>query len=218
MVVDGFDALDGYTEACRETDAPNPTVFLNAVSYDGAPLAVVQYRFHSAFDQFTTNFHWHDWEVLHVFVDTGERSSPSSRTSSDDNETGEPVLHVASSCSRKVPNDEFFDPGPERTPLVLAELGSHSSALSLNDAPLDGRDAVYVHCGGACTTEVRDSEGALGAFRINPDPANSSREELSNPRTGTEPLARFVADVASETAADARAVSDGGDSGTRPRG
>jgi hypothetical protein len=117
-VVDGFDALNGYTEARRETDAPDPTVFYHAVSYDESPLTVVQFWFYSAFDQFTTNFHWHDWEVLHVFVDR---------------ETGDPQLHVASSHSRRVPNNEFLDPDPERTPRVLAELGSHSSALSLND-------------------------------------------------------------------------------------
>ena len=119
-VVDGFDALNGYTEARRETEAPDPTVFYNAVSYADSPLTVVQFWFYSAFDQFTTNFHWHDWEVLHVFVDTS-------------GETPTPQLHVASSHSRRVPNNEFLDPDPERTPRVLAELGSHSSALSLND-------------------------------------------------------------------------------------
>jgi hypothetical protein len=119
-VVDGFDALNGYTEARRETEAPEPTVFYHAVSYADSPLTVVQFWFYAAFDQFTTNFHWHDWEVLHVFVDTSE-------------ETPAPQLHVASSHSRKVPNNEFLDPDPERTPRVLAELGSHSSALSLND-------------------------------------------------------------------------------------
>ncbi len=99
------------------------------MEYDESPLAVVQFCFYSVFDQFTTDFHWHDWELLQVFVDS---------------DTGEPQLHVASSHSRKVPNNEFLD--PERTrPRVLSELGSHSSGLSVNDEadsfqrlPLDG--------------------------------------------------------------------------------
>nr|WP_081927055.1 hypothetical protein [Halobellus rufus] len=120
-IVDGFDALDGYHE--RYTDAgdpPDPTVFYHAVEYEDSPLAVVQFWLYSAFDQFTTNFHWHDWEVLHVFVDT---------------ETERPQLYVASSHSRRIPNNEFLDPDPEMVPRILSELGSHSSALSVNDEP-----------------------------------------------------------------------------------
>jgi hypothetical protein len=120
-VVNGFDAFDGYTARARESDAPpDPTVFYHAVRYEASPLAVVQFWCYSAFDQFATNFHWHDWEVLHVFVDT---------------DVGEPVLYVASSHSRKVPNNEFLDPDPGVPPRVLSELGSHSSALSVNDRP-----------------------------------------------------------------------------------
>ncbi|WP_436925392.1 hypothetical protein [Halosimplex amylolyticum] len=118
-VVDGFAAFDGYTDAFDGDSPPEPTVFYNAVAYEGSPLAVVQYWFYSAFDQFTTNFHWHDWEVLHVFVDT---------------DSGDPQLYVASSHSRTVPNNEFLDPDPGRRPRILSELGSHSSALSVNDA------------------------------------------------------------------------------------
>jgi len=119
-VVTGFDALDGYHERYSDGDPPKPTVFYNAVEYEGSSLAVVQFWFYSVFDQFTTNFHWHDWEVLHVFVDT---------------ETGEPQLYVASSHSRSVPNNEFLDPDPSKVPRILSELGSHSSALSINDVP-----------------------------------------------------------------------------------
>ena len=120
-IVDGFDALDGYHEQYAASgEPPNPTVFYNAVEYDDSPLAVVQFWMYSAFDQFSTNFHWHDWEVLHVFVDT---------------DTGRPQLYVASSHSRKVPNNEFLDPEPEMVPRLLSELGSHSSALSVNDEP-----------------------------------------------------------------------------------
>ncbi|WP_226005476.1 hypothetical protein [Natrinema salinisoli] len=117
-IVDGFDAFDGYHEQYSDGEPPNPTVLYHAVEYEESPLAVVQFWCYSAFDQFTTNFHWHDWEVLHVFVDT---------------ETDEPQLYVASSHSRKVPNNEFLDPDPEMVPRILSELGSHSSALSVND-------------------------------------------------------------------------------------
>ncbi|WP_425498551.1 hypothetical protein [Haloprofundus halobius] len=57
---------------------------------------------------------------MHVFVDT---------------ETETPQLYVASSHSRKVPNNEFLDPDPQVVPRILSELGSHSSTLSLNDVP-----------------------------------------------------------------------------------
>ncbi|KAB1198140.1 MULTISPECIES: hypothetical protein [Haloferax] len=126
-IVDGFDAFDGYHERKTETgeEAPDPTVFYHVVQYENSPLAVVQYWFYSVFDQFTTNFHWHDWEVLHVFVDVDEGDDPS---------TAVPQLYVASSHSRRVPNNEFLDPDPDRVPRILSELGSHSSALSVNDS------------------------------------------------------------------------------------
>lgn len=118
-VVDGFDALNDYTAASKESDTPPElTMFYHGVSYADSRLSVVQFWYYSAFDQFTTNFHWHDWEVLHVFVDT---------------ETEEPQLYVASSHSRKVPNNEFLDPDPDTQPRILSELGSHSSALSVNE-------------------------------------------------------------------------------------
>ena len=130
-VVDGFDALNGYSERYSDPESPpEPTLFYHVVEYDDSPLSVVQFWQYSAFDQFTTNFHWHDWEVLHVFVDT---------------ETDAPQLYVASSHARTVPNNEFLDPDPDRTPALLVELGSHSNALSVNEQrerfrrlPLDG--------------------------------------------------------------------------------
>ena len=120
-VVDGFDALNGYHERLADAEAPpNRTVFYNVVEYEGSPLSVVQFWLYAAFDQFTANFHWHDWEVLHVFVDT---------------DTDEAQLYVASSHSTRVPNNEFLDPDPDPAPRILSELGSHSSALSVNDQP-----------------------------------------------------------------------------------
>ena len=118
-VVDGFAAFDGYHERYDEAgEPPNPTVFYNGMRYEDSPLAVVQFWLYSAFDQFTANFHWHDWEVLHVFVDL---------------DTGDPQLYVASSHSRSVPNNEFLDPDPDAVPRILPELGSHSSTLSVNE-------------------------------------------------------------------------------------
>ncbi|PSP58966.1 hypothetical protein BRC72_02650 [Halobacteriales archaeon QH_7_66_36] len=117
-VVDGFDAFEGYVRDGGSTDPPAPTAFYHVVEYAGSPLAVVQYWLYSAFDQFSANFHWHDWELLQVFVDT---------------ETDELQLYVASSHSRKVPNNEYLD--PDGRPRVLSELGSHSSGLSVNDDP-----------------------------------------------------------------------------------
>ncbi|MFB6304309.1 MAG: hypothetical protein ABEH47_04020 [Haloferacaceae archaeon] len=116
-VVDGFAALDGYTRAFAEAGAPPaPTVFYRVLEYPDDPLAVVQYWAYSVFDQFATNFHWHDWELLQVFVDT---------------DRGTPVLFCASAHSRKVPNNEYLD--PERTrAAVISEVGSHSSALGVN--------------------------------------------------------------------------------------
>ena len=116
-VVDGFDALNGYVEAGGHEDPPEPRVFYNVREYAESPLAVVQFWLYSAFDQFTTNFHWHDWELLQVFVDT---------------DSGDPQLYVASSHSRSVPNNEFLDPKPDGRPRILSELGSHSSGLSVN--------------------------------------------------------------------------------------
>ncbi len=118
-VVDGFDALDGYTERFTDSEAPpDPTVFYRAIRYESSPLAVVQFWLYSAFDQFSTNFHWHDWEAVHVFVDVKAET---------------PQLFVASAHSRKVPNNEFLDPDPDAFPRILPELGSHSSGLSVNE-------------------------------------------------------------------------------------
>jgi hypothetical protein len=116
-VVDGFDAFDGYTAAKETTDGidPAPTVFYHVRSYTER-LAVVQYWLYGAFDQFSVNFHWHDWELLQAFVDR---------------ESDEPVLYVASAHSRTVPNNEYLD--PETTPAVISEVGSHSSALGMNE-------------------------------------------------------------------------------------
>ena len=120
-VLDGFDALDGYSAAFTDPESPPwPTVFYNVVEDAGSPgIDAVQYWMYSAFDQFTVNFHWHDWELLQVFVDR---------------ETGTPLLLSASAHSRKVPNNEYADPPTpeERRPGVLSEVGSHSSASETN--------------------------------------------------------------------------------------
>jgi len=119
VVVDGKAAYDGYSRAFDEQgEPPRRVVFYNVRRYEDSPLAVVQYWMYAAFDQFSANFHWHDWELLQVFLDL---------------DTGEPQLYVASAHSRNVPNNEFLDPDPDRQPAVLPELGSHSSALAVNE-------------------------------------------------------------------------------------
>ena len=74
----------------------------------------------------------------------------------------------------------------------------------LYDAPLDERDGLYVHREGAFTTEVRDSDDEVGAFRVNPD--DEARVRVANATTGKTPLATYVADVAAETQAEVEAV------------
>jgi len=119
-VVDGFDALSGYAADTDAADGvPAPTVFWQARRYTETDLSVVQYWLYSAFDQFSVNFHWHDWELLQVFLD---------------DESEEPVLFSASAHSRRVPNNEFVDPDRTR-PRVVSEVGSHSSALSVRGEP-----------------------------------------------------------------------------------
>ncbi|WP_256296879.1 hypothetical protein [Haloarchaeobius salinus] len=119
-VVDGFAALDGYAAAYAETGTPpDPVAFYNVVEA-AEGIDALQYWFYSTFDQFTVNFHWHDWELLQVFVDR---------------ETGTPLLLSASAHARAVPNNEFLDPelGDGRRPGILSEVGSHSSASEVND-------------------------------------------------------------------------------------
>ena len=118
-VVRGSDALVDYRSEFRETDAPpNPTVFYNVAPVAGSVVAL-QYWMYSVFDQFTVNFHWHDWELLQVFVDA---------------EAEEPILLSASAHARSCPNNEFLRPDlePGDRPVVLAEVGSHSSATDVN--------------------------------------------------------------------------------------
>ncbi len=79
----------------------------------------------------------------------------------------------------------------------------------LYDAPLSGPDAVYVHRGGAYTTEVRDADDEIGAFRVNP--ADEPRIRIEEPWTGKGSLAEYLADVAEETSAAVAAVDDRSD-------
>ncbi len=119
-VVDGFTALEEYSGAFDGTGTPpKPTVFYHVLeAADGVD--AVQFWLYSVFDQFTVNFHWHDWELLQVFVDR---------------ESGSPLLVSASAHSRSVPNNEFLGPETlaDRRPGILAEVGSHSSASEVNE-------------------------------------------------------------------------------------
>ena len=118
-VVDGFRALEAYSREFRESGSPPaPTVFYRVVEA-AEGVDAIQYWFYSVFDQFTVNFHWHDWELLQVFVDR---------------ETDEPLVLSASAHARGTPNNEFLEPdlADGRRPGILSEVGSHSSASELN--------------------------------------------------------------------------------------
>ncbi|MFC6785135.1 hypothetical protein [Halobaculum halobium] len=136
---------------------------------------MVQYWFYSAFDQFSVNFHWHDWEVLHVFLDVGEGSG--------DPETGDPTLLVASAHSRKVPNNEFLDPETDRAS-IISEVGSHSSALGINETKAEFERLPLV-------TDIADiSNGALSPLDV-PAAYGLPRRGVSSPllAAGTRRLA-----------------------------
>ena len=140
-VVDGFDALSGYAADADAADGPPaPTVFWRVRRYEGTGLLAVQYWLYSAFDQFSVNFHWHDWELLQVFVDA-------------DTET--PVLFAASAHSRRVPNNEYLDPAAT-TPSVVSEVGSHSSALAVV-----GRADTFQRLPAAAADVTNDLVGGL---------------------------------------------------------
>ena len=119
-VVDGLLALDEYSATFREeVMPPEPTVFYRTVEA-ATGVDAIQYWFYSVFDQFTVNFHWHDWELLQVFIDR---------------ETEEPILVSASAHSRAIPNNEVLEPNltDGRRMGILSEVGSHSSASEVND-------------------------------------------------------------------------------------
>jgi hypothetical protein len=81
----------------------------------------------------------------------------------------------------------------------------------LYDAPLSGPDGVYVHRGGAYTTEVRDDAGDLGAFRVNP--SGTDRVTIDRPETGVASLASFLADIAEETREDVEEIAEDDEGG-----
>ncbi len=119
-VVDGFTALNDYSAAFEDpTNPPDPTVFYRVVEA-AEGVDAIQYWFYSVFDQFTVNFHWHDWELLQVFVDR---------------ETETVLLVSASAHSKASPNNEFLEPdlSDGRRLGILSEVGSHSSASELNE-------------------------------------------------------------------------------------
>ena len=77
------------------------------------------------------------------------------------------------------------------------------------EAPLSGPDAVYVHSGGAYTTEVRDVDDEIGAFRVNP--GDEERVRVADPNTGKASLSGYLADVAAETRDEVARVDGDGD-------
>jgi hypothetical protein len=123
---------------------------------------------------------------------------------------------VARENARKLEVGE--SPDRELTRLAIED----DFAGRLYEAPLSGPDAVYVHRDGAFTTEVRDGEDEVGAFRVNPDPDAEGSVRIETPSTGKATLATYLADLTSETAAAVREVAgDGeteGDGSTPVRG
>lgn len=89
--VDGFTALEAYSRVFKETgNPPGPVVFYRVV--EAAPgIDAIQYGFYSVFDQFTVNFHWHDWELFQVFVDQNDRPGAYRVTPETLNETFEDI-------------------------------------------------------------------------------------------------------------------------------
>ena len=75
------------------------------------------------------------------------------------------------------------------------------------DAPFGEPDAVYVHDGGAYTTEVRDADDEVGTFHVNPevdgdddcDDDGDPGVRTEEPRTGKASLASFLVDITEET-------------------
>jgi len=121
--VDGVKAMSEY-----ERDPPEePTVFYHINDYEDCPLVAIQYWKYYVFDQFSVNFHWHDWEVYYVFIST--------RSLGPGLGSLEPLLLVGSAHSRSITNNEYALPTPEATKPagILAEAGAHASALDVND-------------------------------------------------------------------------------------
>ncbi len=102
--------------------------------------------------------------------------------------------------------------GDERGTSDLSRVAVEDDfAGRLYESAVDGRDAVYVDRGGAYTTEVRDADDAIGAYRVNPDPDAESAVRIERPETGKASLAAFVAEVTEETRAEIAAIGDDDD-------
>lgn len=139
-VCSGFKALNEYRAEFRETgEPPHPTVFyrVHGISGDDEPLleqdliAVTYWRYY-VFDQFTTNFHWHDSEKYHIFLDAGDVQSP------DEIDDLDPVLYVGDPHASFATNNEYLVPDGDGLPqqvALLSELGTHATAMAMNDRP-----------------------------------------------------------------------------------
>jgi len=146
----------------------------------------------------------------HTFTVNGAGVAPHSETVSTADDDGPTVAGVDGEIPLVAKeNATKLELDPEDADSDLSDLAVEDDfAGRLYDAPVDGPDAVYVHRGGAFTTEVRDTDDEVGAFRVNPDPDDDSAVRVENPRTGKTPLARYLADVAEETRAQVAAIED----------
>lgn len=132
----GFKALNEYTAEYEPGDPPDPALFYSVKGIDGDDdplleqdlIAVTYWRYY-AFDQFTVNFHWHDSEKYHVFIDS---------TAVDDGDELDElraVLYAADPHASNGTNSEYLDENdavPDSID-ILSELGSHGTALAPNE-------------------------------------------------------------------------------------
>ncbi|WP_315910513.1 hypothetical protein [Halapricum hydrolyticum] len=107
-------------------------------------------------------------------------------------------------------NATKLEVGSEGTDSDLTGLAIEDDfAGKLYDAPLSGPDAIYVHRGGTFTTEVRDTDDEVRAYRVIPDA--EERVRIKRRDTGQTPLARYVANIAEETRAQVAALDSADD-------
>ncbi|WP_128226068.1 VWA domain-containing protein [Halobacteriaceae archaeon SHR40] len=124
---------DGYDP--DSDPPPDPTIFYHVVGITGEDstplwdqdLIAVQYWRYYVFDQFSVNYHWHDSEKFHIFLDM-DSDNPF------DFDQIDPILYVASAHGSVGVNNEYLDQDAsiEQPTGVLSELGAHASAPDVN--------------------------------------------------------------------------------------
>jgi len=210
-VTSGFRALNRYT-ARRERagEPPNPTVFHRVVGAGDGPAAesdllTVSYWFYYAFDQFASNFHWHDSEAYHVLCDAAGVGRDADAGAAD---AVEPVVRITDPHADAATNAEVVDrveSPPDRLTLY-AELGAHALAPGTgagSERPAGGwrRDDVTNRALALRGSAADRIEGIRGTDRI-VDAYGLPREEAKRyPPRATGQLAVDLAGVGRTRAA-----------------